>query len=263
MSTQQKTNQLLFKNLLQHFNAIQSDNILPVLLGKDIAGNFLFYDLNKLSRILIAGKTKTGKTNLIHSIIYSLIECRANNPCKFLIISSNEFDYENFKNMPNLLSPIKKYEYKEILNDMTLVLKELNDRHVKFEQAKVKNILQYNERNPDSMYSLVIIIDDFADLYIKHPQDIEDFIQKVSTFGESAGIHIIISTKHIDKTIINNFISANLTTHIAFKTDSAQESDILIASSAATKLQGQDDMLLRKAAEPVVHILSAYSASIL
>lgn len=254
MNQRSKMQPYSLSKILQNSDFVSPEYKLPIIIGKNISDKIVCYDLNKLSRILIAGREKTGKTNLIKLIISSLIAGNTANQCKLAIINSNNDDYEEFKRIPHLFCPIVESGAEESKNVLELLITELNNRRIKIRQHNVKNISEYNKIPSEKIPYLVIIIDDFSDLYTTLPQKFENFIQQISTFGCSVGIHIIISTKHITEQNCTDFIGASFTTHISFKTSTAPESELIIWTPEAVNLQEQHDILLIETAKPAIHI---------
>jgi S-DNA-T family DNA segregation ATPase FtsK/SpoIIIE len=83
---------------------------------------------------------------------------------KFLMIDPKQVEMELYSGIPYLLAPIVTVPDKA-LKLLQWSVDEMEARYNKLKQDKVKNLDEYNAKNPDNkLYRIVIVIDELADL---------------------------------------------------------------------------------------------------
>jgi len=221
---------------------------LAVALGKDISGAPVIMDLAKMPHLLIAGATGAGKSVCINTLIVSLMYKADPNEVKLVMIDPKQVELGVYNGIPHLLIPVVK-DAKKATGALSWAVQEMTDRYSTFEKHNVRNIQGYNdlmdaEGTPEmKMASIVIIIDEFADLMMVAPGDVENYVCRIAQLARAAGMHLVIATQRPVVKFITGNIKANVPSRISFMVASAKDSMTILDMGGAEKLIGRGDML--------------------
>ncbi len=221
---------------------------LAVALGKDISGAPVIMDLAKMPHILIAGATGAGKSVCINTLIISLMYKADPNEVKLVMIDPKQVELGVYNGIPHLLIPVVK-DPKKATGALSWAVQEMTERYSTFEKHNVRNIQGYNELmeaegTPEAkMASIVIIIDEFADLMMVAPGDVENYVCRIAQLARAAGMHLVIATQRPVVKFITGNIKANVPSRISFMVASAKDSMTILDMGGAEKLVGKGDML--------------------
>ena len=238
---------------------IESDNFknatapLTVALGKDIAGEAVVADINKMPHVLIAGTTGSGKSVCINSIIISLLYRCTPEEVKFLMIDPKIVELGVYNGMPHLAVPVVS-DPKKAAGALAWAVKEMENRYQLFFAMGARDMASYNriiknykpkddEEIPKPMPHYVIIIDELADLMAVAGREVENSIQRLAQKARAAGMHLVIATQRPSVDVITGVIKANVPSRIAFAVSSQIDSRTILDEGGAEKLLGRGDML--------------------
>jgi len=221
---------------------------LAVALGKDISGAPVIMDLAKMPHLLIAGATGAGKSVCINTLIVSLMYKADPNEVKLVMVDPKQVELGVYNGIPHLLIPVVK-DAKKATGALSWAVQEMTERYSTFERHNVRNIQGYNalmeeEGTPENkMASIVIIIDEFADLMMVAPGDVENYVCRIAQLARAAGMHLVIATQRPVVKFITGNIKANVPSRISFMVASAKDSMTILDMGGAEKLVGKGDML--------------------
>ncbi|MDO4266627.1 MAG: DNA translocase FtsK 4TM domain-containing protein [Eubacteriales bacterium] len=231
---------------------------LTFAVGRDIGGNAIIGDLGKMRHLLIAGATGSGKSVGINTLIMSLLYKTGPEDVRMIMIDPKVVELSVYNSIPHLLTPVVT-DPKRAVSTLNWAVAEMMDRYNKFAEAGVKDLAGYNhkiremreklgpdadaEGVPTKMPSIVIIIDEFADLMMVAQHDVEDSVTRITQLARAAGIYLIVATQRPSVNVITGVIKANLPSRIAFQTTSAVDSRTILDSVGAERLIGMGDML--------------------
>ncbi|MDE7107492.1 MAG: hypothetical protein K2O39_04135, partial [Clostridiales bacterium] len=219
-------------------------------VGKDIGGELVVCDLEKVPHLLIAGQTGSGKSAGLNSLIVSLLYKSSPEDLRFILIDPKRVEFSKFRGMPHLLFEKTITEPTEALNALKWADKEMNRRYTVLQKYACSKLSEYNSM-PDVLSGkisrlphIVIIIDELANLMQSSVSgEIESKISSLAALARAAGIHLIVATQRPSADVITGTIKANLTSRIAFKVPDAMNSRIIIDVVGAEALTGNGDML--------------------
>lgn len=227
-------------------------NKLAVPLGKDIEGNLVVAELNKMPHLLIAGATGSGKSVCVNVIITSLLMKASPEEVRLILVDPKKVELSNYNGVPHLLAPVVT-DAKKAAGVLQEVVNEMERRYEVFAANNQRNISSYNEfagnynnshdDKKEIMPYHVVILDEVADLMMVASKTVEDCIMRISQMARAAGIHMIVATQRPSTNIITGVIKANIPSRIAFAVSSQIDSRTILDASGAEKLLGKGDML--------------------
>lgn len=237
------------KEVIRNVPEKYADSKLMFALGKDLLGENVYGELNKLTHLLIAGTTGSGKSVCVNSIITSLLLRSKPDEVKLLLIDPKKVEFMMYSEIPHLIGPVIT-DAEEANAALKVIVTKMEDRYADFAQLGVRNIAGYNqhiEANPElgltKMPWIVVIIDELADLMMVASKEIEASIQRITQKARAAGIHLIVATQRPSVDVITGVIKANIPSRIAFAVSSAIDSRTILDQQGAEKLLGYGDML--------------------
>ena len=221
-------------------------------LGRDISGDAVLAELNKMPHLLVAGATGSGKSVCINGIITSILMRAKPHEVKLMMIDPKMVELNVYNGVPHLLAPVVT-DPKKASQALKKVVNEMERRYELFSHTGTRNIEGYNEiirrnnreeeaKQPEIPY-IVVIVDELADLMMVASSDVEDSITRLSQMARAAGIHLIIATQRPSVDVITGVIKANIPSRIAFSVSSQTDSRTILDMGGAEKLLGRGDML--------------------
>lgn len=237
------------KEILTSKEFIDAKAPLTFALGKEISGAIKVCNLAKMPHLLVAGSTGSGKSVCLNSIIVSLIYKNSPEDLKLILIDPKRVEFSMYNGLPHLMLPNVITDTDKAINALTWSINEMERRFVLFQEAKARNIGEYNmcqavlSGQEEKLPYIVIIIDELADLMMLAKKDIEDKIMRLAQKARASGIHLILATQRPSVNVITGTIKANFPSRIAFAVTSFVDSKTILDSAGAEKLLGKGDML--------------------
>ena len=220
---------------------------LTVALGKDITGNIICADIEKMPHLLIAGTTGSGKSVCINSMIISLLYNATPDEVKLLLIDPKLVEFKVYNGIAHLAVPVVN-DAKKASGALSWAVSEMERRYQIFAELGVRDIKDYNklansDETIEKMPRIVIFIDELADLMMVAPAEVEDSICRLAQKARAAGMHLVVATQRPSVDVITGLIKANIPSRIALYVSSSVDSRTIIDKSGAEKLLGNGDML--------------------
>lgn len=255
---------------------------LTCVLGKDISGEIVVTDLSKLTHLLIAGTTGSGKSVCVNSILMSILYKATPDEVKLLLVDPKMVEFTKYRSIPHLLIPVVT-DAKKAAGALGWAVSEMEQRYKILSEYYCKNIDAYNElidenlkymaENPpveneegelvqpvlernglpvpkEKMPRIVIAIDELADLMMAAPSEVEEYIARLAQKARAAGMHLLVATQRPTVNVITGLIKANIPSRIALKVSSNIDSRTILDFSGAEKLIGRGDMLFLPVGAP-------------
>ncbi len=244
---------------LMAYPDFNSSGLLGFVLGRDVTGEPIFADLEKMPHLLIAGSTGSGKSIMIQSLIISLLYKNSPSTLKLIMLDPKRVELSGYEGIPHLVSPVI-VENKKSLNVFRWAIKEMEQRYEILQKSGNRDIKGYNaklgvQKNndhnddnnsgdaPQPLPYIVIIIDELADLMTSYGREVEGSVVRLAQMARATGIHLVLSTQRPSVEIITGLIKANITSRIALQVASQIDSRTIIDTSGAEKLLGSGDLL--------------------
>ncbi len=257
-----------FGELLQSEEYEKQHSPLTLALGKDVAGQAIFIDLEKLPHLLVAGTTGSGKSVAVHSMLASLLFRNLPSQVRLILVDPKMLELKSYENIPHLLLPLIT-DMQEAAGALRWAVAEMERRYRLMAALNVRNITSYNNkvtkakkrREPiadplfesedeaaiaptlDEIPYIVIVIDEFADMIMMVGKKVEELIIRLAQKARAAGIHLVLATQRPSVDIITGLVKANVPARIAFQVSSKVDSRTILDQNGAEQLLGQGDML--------------------
>jgi S-DNA-T family DNA segregation ATPase FtsK/SpoIIIE len=235
---------------------------LMLALGQDVGGRNRIADLRKMPHLLIAGRTGSGKSVCINTLLISLLYQNSPEDLKLILVDPKRVELSAYKGIPHLKTEVI-VENKKVVNVLKWAVAEMERRYKILEEAKVRELQSYREKYSrgetvtrvnlesnevteepmENLPYIVIVIDEMADLMSAHGKEVEALIIRLAQMSRAIGIHLILATQRPSVEVLTGLIKANIPTRIAFQVTTQIDSRTILDSGGAEKLIGNGDML--------------------
>jgi DNA segregation ATPase FtsK/SpoIIIE, S-DNA-T family len=234
---------------------------IPIYLGKDVAGNPMAVDLAALPHLLIAGRTGTGKSVCLNSIILSILMSRGPDEVRMLMIDPKMVELSGYRKLPHLMHPVVT-DMRKAEAILAWAVDKMEERYQLLSRAGVRHVSVYNQLGeeelreriqpeddeqwkqiPRQLPYIVIVADELADLMMTSGKEVEQHIIRLAQKSRAVGIHLILATQKPTVDVITGLIKSNLPARIAFQVASRTDSRVVLDEMGADKLLGNGDML--------------------
>lgn len=239
------------------------DEPLSFAIGKDISGEAVVGELNKMPHLLIAGQTGSGKSVMINTLLTSLLYRNSPAEMKLILVDPKQVEMAPYEDIPHLLTPVIT-EPEKTISALKWAVNEMERRYKLLAEEKLRDIHSYNQKlqkgnkkvsvedddgnmqqhEDGAMPYIVIVIDELADLMMVAARDVEALIVRLAQKARAVGIHLVLATQRPSVDVITGLIKANVPARIAFTVASQVDSRTILDQVGAEKLLGQGDMLL-------------------
>lgn len=219
---------------------------LALALGRDVSGQPVVADLERMPHLLIAGTTGSGKSVCLASLITCLVMNNTPEQLRLAIMDPKMVELARFDGLPHLLGRVET-EIERMLAVLRWALTEMDQRYRLFEAARARDLNAYNakqaRKNQPGLPRIVIIIDELADLMMSAPDQTEHSLVRLAQLARATGIHLVIATQRPSTDVLTGLIKANFPARIAFAVASSVDSRVILDTNGAEALLGRGDML--------------------
>ena len=275
-----------FKEMIASEAFVGAKGLLPMILGKNIAGEPIVADLATMPHLLVAGTTGSGKSVGLNCILLSLLYRLSPQQCRMILVDPKVLELKSYEDIPHLLSPVVTEPTKAV-RALKWAVEEMERRYRQMSEINVRNIVNFNEKvksaaakgkplgrrvsigfdqdTGEELYEdkqldyqvlplIVVIVDELADLMVTVGKEIEVLIQRLAQKSRAAGIHLIMATQRPSVDVITGVIKANLPTRISFAVTSRIDSRTILGEQGAEQLLGKGDMLFKPSSGPILRV---------
>jgi len=281
-----KRDTVYLKELLLSDAFTTDKKTLPMVLGKDIAGDAVVADLAPMPHLLIAGTTGSGKSVGLNAMIVSLLYRMGPDRLRFIMIDPKMLELSVYDGIPHLLAPVVT-EPKKAIAALKWAVREMDDRYRKMASVNARSLAGFNEKvmeskargqslvrkvhtgydretgqpiyeeqtfDFDPLPLIVVVVDELADLMMVAGKEVEVLIQRLAQKARAAGIHLIMATQRPSVDVITGVIKANLPTRISFAVTSKIDSRTILGEQGAEQLLGKGDMLYMAGGKQITRV---------
>lgn len=228
-----------------------ANGILNFAVGKEIDGSMRVCDLQKMPHMLVAGSTGSGKSVCLNTMLISMLYKYSPDDLKLILVDPKQVEFFMFNGLPHMLLKNAITDPQKAMNALKWVINEMERRYAVIKNYSVRNVAEYNKMSEvvsgkvEKIPSIVIVIDEVADLMSVCSKELEDYIRRLAAKARAAAIHIVLATQRPSVDVITGVIKANLPSRIAFAVLNYQDSKTILDKGGAEKLLGRGDMLLQ------------------
>ncbi len=246
---------------------------LPIVLGKNTAGDPVIVDLAPMPHLLVAGTTGSGKSVGLNCMILSLLYRLTPDQCRLIMIDPKMLELSMYDDIPHLLSPVVTDPSKAV-RALKWAVEQMEERYRQMSSVGVRSLASFNDKvraarakgqplgrkvqigyesgkpvyeeeqlDYQPLPQIVIVVDELADLMMTAGKEVEFLIQRLAQKARAAGIHLIMATQRPSVDVITGVIKANLPTRISFHVTSKIDSRTILGEQGAEQLLGKGDML--------------------
>lgn len=215
---------------------------LSFALGRNVSGEPIFTDIEKMPHLLIAGATGSGKSIMIHSLLISLLYKNSPEMLRMILIDPKRVELSIYDGVPQLLTPVIT-DNKKSISALRWAIQEMDRRYQILLEAGARDIKSYNNKGKTQMPFVIIVIDELADLMASFGREVEGSIIRLAQMARATGIHLVVSTQRPSVEVITGLIKANITSRIALQVASQVDSRTILDAAGAEKLLGSGDLL--------------------
>ncbi len=248
------------REVIEEANGRAEKMRIPIYLGKDVSGNPMLADLSTLPHLLIAGRTGTGKSVCLNSIIVSMLMTRRPDEVRMLMIDPKMVELSPYKQLPHLMHPVVT-DMRKAEAILAWAVDKMEERYQLLARAGVRHIASYNQLGEEELMDrmqpedeerdsipthlpyVVIVADEMADLMMTAAKEVEAHIIRLAQKSRAVGIHLVLATQKPTVDVITGLIKSNLPARISFQVASRTDSRVVLDEMGADKLLGNGDML--------------------
>lgn len=249
------------REVIEEANGKAQKMRIPIYLGKDVSGNSLVADLATLPHLLIAGRTGTGKSVCLNTIIVSMLMTRRPDEVRMLMIDPKMVELSPYKTLPHLMHPVVT-DMRKAEAILAWAVDKMEERYSLLARAGVRHISGYNQLGEEELMDrlqpesdeerdnipthlpyIVIVADEMADLMMTAAKEVETHIIRLAQKSRAVGIHLVLATQKPTVDVITGLIKSNLPARIAFQVASRTDSRVVLDEMGADKLLGNGDLL--------------------
>ncbi|MGD0898736.1 MAG: DNA translocase FtsK [Thermoguttaceae bacterium] len=249
------------REVMEESNGKAQKMRIPVYLGKDVSGSPMVIDLSTLPHLLIAGRTGTGKSVCLNSIIVSMLMTRRPDEVRLLLIDPKMVELSPYKCLPHLMHPVVT-DMRKAEAILAWAVEKMEERYHLLARAGVRHVSSYNQLGeeelmarirpendeerrqiPTHMPYIVMVADELADLMMTSAKEVEQHIIRLAQKSRAVGIHLVLATQKPTVDVITGLIKSNLPARICFQVASRTDSRVVLDEMGADKLLGNGDML--------------------
>ena len=267
--------------------AFEDQNMaLPLILGKNIAGDPVIADLAPMPHLLVAGTTGSGKSVGLNCMILSLLYRYDPDEVKLIMIDPKMLELSMYDDIPHLLSPVVTEPGKAI-RALKWTVEQMEERYRMMANLGVRALPSFNAKVREArakgsklgrrvqtgydadtgqplyetesleyevLPQIVVVVDELADLMMTAGKEVEFLIQRLAQKASAAGIHLIMATQRPSVDVITGVIKANLPTRISFQVTSKIDSRTILGEQGAEQLLGKGDMLYMPGGKQIIRV---------
>ena len=231
-------------------------------LGKDILGNPVVTDIEKMPHLLIGGTTGSGKSVCTNGMIMSILFKASPDEVRFILIDPKSVEFLRYDGLPHLLLPVVT-DPKKAASALAWATVEMDRRYAYFAERNVKDITDYNalavRKGWKTMPKILIFIDELADLMMVAGKSVEFAINRIAQKARACGMHLIVATQRPSRDVVTGLIKANIPSRICLKVADQVNSQIILNATGGEKLLGKGDMIFAPAEGKTLRIQNGFT----
>lgn len=215
-------------------------NMFPYVIGIKDDRKFAWFDFVTDPHVLVAGKSQSGKSNLVNGIIATLVSTHSPKELRLVLIDmKGGVEFTHWEEVPHLLWEMVKNvdEVQPVLQRLVAIIRR---RMETFAAVKAKKLEEYNARvAPEHQLERVLVCIDEMNTFVglgSLTEDIHNLIMIIVSQGRAAGVHMIAATQHPEVKVIPGRIKTNMSIRMSGAMPSISSSMVILDSPEAAKI---------------------------
>jgi len=230
------------KEIMKSEEMEKNKSKLAVALGRDVSGNPVVDELERMPHALIAGATGSGKSIMMRSMLATVLFRASPEEVRLILVDPKRVEFSGYNGIPHLLMPVI-VEPEKTLPALKWAVGEMGKRYKTLQEAGARDIESYNGKAAEKMPYILIVVDELADIMVVSPAEVEKTITRLAQMARATGIHLLLATQRPSTDVLTGLIKANVPCRIAFNVTSQIDSRVIMDMPGAEKLLGKGDML--------------------
>lgn len=136
---------VFMREFLQQEEYLSSKYTIPVVMGKDIAGEKYFADLARMPHLLCAGQTGSGKSVFMNGLICSLLYRFTPDEMRMILVDPKFVEFRSYQDIPHLLLPVVD-DPKQASTALKWAVREMERRYRILYLMREKNLAGFNQK---------------------------------------------------------------------------------------------------------------------
>ena len=220
---------------------------LTIALGRDVSGQPVVADLERMPHMLIAGTTGSGKSVCIAAITTCLVMNNTPQDLRLVMIDPKMVELVRFNGLPHLFGKVET-DIQRILGVLHWTVAEMDRRYKRLESLNARNLEAYNRKasrrkGMELLPRIVLMVDELADLMMAAPDQTEPALIRLAQLARATGIHLVVATQRPSTDVVTGLIKANFPARLSFSVASSVDSRVILDTTGAEALLGHGDML--------------------
>ena len=217
----------------------------PIACGQEEDNKLNIQDLAQFPHLLIGGVAGSGKSSFLHTLLLGFFYRNSPADLKLFLVDTQR-EFEGYHDIPHLAIPIIPSAEKAIAA-LEWLCKEMICRYTAMSEVKAMDIIGYNralkERGLAKCPRIVFVVDELWHLMEVDYHLTEELICRIAQLGRAVGIHLVLSSQHMNPDVYTGQVKANICSRIAFCTGSPLASRVVLDCEAAEKLNCPGEMI--------------------
>lgn len=237
-----KTHQIVsLRELIEREDFIKysKSHELAFIVGVDEVNNPIYLSLKELRHILITGSQGSGKSVFVNQLLTTLLITHSPDELNFILIDPKQVELHQYKQFPHVQEVITNMS--KAVKSFNNLIKEMDDRYKLFAKNNVKDLQSYNRKARESLPYLIVVIEEWADLFAVAGKDAEQVVLRLGQMARAAGIFLVIVTQRPSAKILSGDIKANIQNKFSFNLGTNTNYKTVFDSGIPFHLLGKGD----------------------
>ena len=233
---------LNFNDFQADMKSYNKDYEIAVYCGRDMLNNPVFFDLVSCPHIFVGGTTGSGKSVLLKNIIVSIAKLNKN--VEFVLIdpkSGAEFGiYQELVKLSEISDHHIIKDMDSVCDIFNKLIAQMESRYSELDSNRV----QKNSELSNPFTNIIVVVDEVADM-LSGDKKIAALIERLAQKARACGIFLILATQSPNSDIFTQTLRSNIPSRIALKTNTSNQSKVIMDETGAEKLLGAGDLYIK------------------
>ena len=191
----------------------------PIIVGKDLNGRRMAYDMDEYPHLLLAGETGSGKSSLMRAILTTLMLTKSPDELRFIMADMKRSEMGLYRNLAHVDGVYMSA--KQLAPALKQIKKEMARRGDLLDKNEKTHVRELSQKLP----YIIVAIDEVA--LLKKDKEIMHTLEDISSVGRSLGVLLFLSVLRPDHQILDGKLKNNLTVRISGRQSNEANSRIV------------------------------------